>query len=29
MRAVDVIQKKRDGHELAPEEIVAFTVLGR
>jgi len=24
MRAVDVIQKKRDGHELAPDEITAF-----
>jgi len=24
MRAVDVIQKKRDGHELTPDEIAAF-----
>jgi thymidine phosphorylase len=24
MRAVDVIQRKRDGQELAPEEITAF-----
>jgi len=24
MRAVDVIQKKRDGHELTSEEIAAF-----
>ena len=24
MRAVDVIQKKRDGHELTREEIAAF-----
>ena len=24
MRAVDVIQKKRDGHELTRDEITAF-----